>query len=85
MMCVYVCDVQFGGRQKAGKGGKSGLIMSRDRGRYLRPVTPKEGGRLTHTLMHREHPANVYVCCISIRAHPSGHRRYAARGCEESG
>ena len=35
--------MKFGGRQKAGKGGKSGLIMSRDRGRYLRPVTPKEG------------------------------------------
>jgi len=35
--------LKFGGRQKAGKGGKSGLIMSRDRGRYLRPVVPKEG------------------------------------------
>lgn len=35
--------LKFGGRQKAGKGGKSGLIMSRDRGRYLRPVAPKEG------------------------------------------
>ena len=35
--------MKFGGRQKAGKGGKSGLIFSRDRGRYLRPVTPKEG------------------------------------------
>lgn len=35
--------MKFGGRQKAGKGGKSGLIMSRDRGRYLRPVVPKEG------------------------------------------
>ena len=35
--------MKFGGRQKAGKGGKSGLIMSRDRGRYLRPVIPKEG------------------------------------------
>eukprot|EP01038_Epipyxis_sp_PR26KG_P011187 gene11187-15007_t len=35
--------MKFGGRQKAGKGGKSGMIMSRDRGRYLRPVTPKEG------------------------------------------
>ena len=35
--------MKFGGRQKAGKGGKSGLIMSRDRGRYLRPVTPKDG------------------------------------------
>eukprot|EP01037_Dinobryon_pediforme_P019063 gene19063-19415_t len=35
--------MKFGGRQKAGKGGKSGLIMSRDRGRYLRPVAPKEG------------------------------------------
>jgi magnesium chelatase subunit D len=35
--------MKFGGRQRAGKGGKSGMIMSRDRGRYLRPVTPKEG------------------------------------------
>lgn len=35
--------MKFGGRQKAGKGGKSGLIMSRDRGRYLRPVPVKEG------------------------------------------
>ncbi len=35
--------MKFGGRQKSGKGGKSGLIMSRDRGRYLRPVAPKEG------------------------------------------
>jgi magnesium chelatase subunit D len=39
----YVYSFQFGGRQKSGKGGKSGLIMSRDRGRYLRPVIPKEG------------------------------------------
>ena len=36
-------EIQFGGRQKGGKGGKSGLIMSRDRGRYLRPVVPKDG------------------------------------------
>ena len=35
--------MKFGGRQKAGKGGKSGLLFSRDRGRYLRPVMPKEG------------------------------------------
>jgi magnesium chelatase subunit D len=35
--------MKFGGRQKQGKGGKSGLIMSRDRGRYLRPVPPKDG------------------------------------------
>jgi len=35
--------MKFTGRQKAGKGGKSGLIMSRDRGRYLRPVIPKPG------------------------------------------
>ena len=35
--------LKFGGRQKAGKGGKSGMLISRDRGRYLRPVTPKEG------------------------------------------
>ena len=35
--------MKFGGRQRAGKGGKSGMIMSRDRGRYLRPVTPREG------------------------------------------
>jgi magnesium chelatase subunit D len=35
--------MKFGGRQKGGKGGKSGLIMSRDRGRYLRPVPPKDG------------------------------------------
>jgi len=35
--------MKFAGRQKAGKGGKSGLIMSRDRGRYLRPVPPKDG------------------------------------------
>ena len=35
--------MKFAGRQRAGKGGKSGMIMSRDRGRYLRPVTPKEG------------------------------------------
>ena len=35
--------MKFGGRQRAGKGGKSGIIMSRDRGRYLRPVTPKAG------------------------------------------
>lgn len=34
---------KFGGRQKSGKGGKSGIITSRDRGRYLRPVMPKEG------------------------------------------
>ena len=34
---------QFGGRQKTGKGGKGGMIMSRDRGRYLRPVLPKQG------------------------------------------
>merc|ERR1711988_1709451 len=35
--------IKFKGRQKAGKGGKSGVIFSRDRGRYLRPVPPKEG------------------------------------------
>jgi hypothetical protein len=35
--------MKFSGRQKGGKGGKSGLIMSRDRGRYLRPVVPKPG------------------------------------------
>ena len=35
--------MKFGGRQKQGKGGKSGIILSRDRGRYLRPVPPKEG------------------------------------------
>lgn len=35
--------MKFGGRQKAGKGGKSGLLLSRDRGRYIRPVMPKEG------------------------------------------
>merc|ERR1719453_1183209 len=35
--------MKFGGRQRAGKGGKSGVIFSRDRGRYLRPVPPKEG------------------------------------------
>jgi magnesium chelatase subunit D len=35
--------LKFGGRQKAGKGGKSGILYSRDRGRYLRPVTPKNG------------------------------------------
>jgi len=35
--------MKFAGRQKSGKGGKSGIITSRDRGRYLRPVTPKEG------------------------------------------
>lgn len=35
--------MKFAGRQKAGKGGKSGIITSRDRGRYLRPVLPKEG------------------------------------------
>lgn len=34
---------KFGGRQKSGKGGKGGMIMSRDRGRYLRPVIPKPG------------------------------------------
>lgn len=32
---------QFSGRQRAGKGGKSGVILSRDRGRYIRPVLPK--------------------------------------------
>lgn len=35
--------MKFSGRQKAGKGGKSGIITSRDRGRYLRPVLPKPG------------------------------------------
>jgi magnesium chelatase subunit D len=35
--------MKFAGKQRAGKGGKSGVILSRDRGRYLRPVTPKEG------------------------------------------
>ena len=35
--------MKFGGKQRAGKGGKSGVIFSRDRGRYLRPVPPKEG------------------------------------------
>lgn len=35
--------MKFGGRQKAGKGGKSGILFSRDRGRYVRPVMPKEG------------------------------------------
>ncbi|KAJ1422540.1 hypothetical protein B484DRAFT_305955, partial [Ochromonadaceae sp. CCMP2298] len=35
--------MKFGGRQKAGKGGKSGILFSRDRGRYLRPVMPKDG------------------------------------------
>jgi magnesium chelatase subunit D len=35
--------MKFTGKQRAGKGGKSGVILSRDRGRYLRPVTPKEG------------------------------------------
>ncbi len=35
--------MKFNGKQRAGKGGKSGVILSRDRGRYLRPVTPKEG------------------------------------------
>lgn len=34
---------RFLGKQRSGKGGKSGVIMSRDRGRYIRPVTPKEG------------------------------------------
>lgn len=34
---------KFGGRQKSGKGGKSGLLYSRDRGRFVRPVFPKEG------------------------------------------
>jgi hypothetical protein len=32
---------QFSGRQRAGKGGKSGVIFSRDRGRYIRVVLPK--------------------------------------------
>eukprot|EP01042_Synura_sphagnicola_P009923 gene9923-12727_t len=35
--------MKFGGRQRSGKGGKSGQIMSRDRGRYRRPVMPKTG------------------------------------------
>jgi len=35
--------MKFNGRQKAGKGGKSGILFSRDRGRYVRPVIPKEG------------------------------------------
>jgi magnesium chelatase subunit D len=34
--------MKFGGRQKQGKSGKSGLIMSRDRGRYVRSVPPKD-------------------------------------------
>jgi magnesium chelatase subunit D len=37
---------KFGGKQSAGKGGKGGVIFSRDRGRYLRPVVPKEGEAL---------------------------------------
>ena len=43
MTHFFLWILQFGGRQKGGKGGKSGLIMSRDRGRYLRPVVPKDG------------------------------------------
>lgn len=39
----FTSSQQFTGRQRAGKGGKSGMIMSRDRGRYLRPVIPKAG------------------------------------------
>lgn len=35
--------LKFGGKQKSGKGGKSGMLISRDRGRYLRPVPVKEG------------------------------------------
>jgi magnesium chelatase subunit D len=35
--------MKFGGRQKAGKGGKSGILYSRDRGRYVRPVMPMSG------------------------------------------
>lgn len=41
-MYIYVLYI-YGMYIQAGKGGKSGLIMSRDRGRYLRPVVPKEG------------------------------------------
>eukprot|EP00595_Chromulina_sp_UTEXLB2642_P000509 CAMPEP_0196761972 /NCGR_PEP_ID=MMETSP1095-20130614/1296_1 /TAXON_ID=96789 ORGANISM="Chromulina nebulosa, Strain UTEXLB2642" /NCGR_SAMPLE_ID=MMETSP1095 /ASSEMBLY_ACC=CAM_ASM_000446 /LENGTH=834 /DNA_ID=CAMNT_0042112145 /DNA_START=82 /DNA_END=2586 /DNA_ORIENTATION=+ len=35
--------MKFGGRQKTGKGGNSGIIFSRDRGRYVRPVVPRAG------------------------------------------
>ena len=55
--------MQFGGRQKSGKGGKSGMIMSRDRGRYLRPVQPKE---VSEALNIKHGVAFLFSCVDSL-------------------
>jgi hypothetical protein len=56
--------VKFRGQQRWGKGGKSGVLFSRDRGKYIRSVLPREGApfRLAVDATLRE-AAKHQVCC----------------------